>query len=297
MGINPFDLRGPEFLLFYLIFSGVVLVLIRLWLRRREWGDPGRDNTLVRNLAPDPYRIAFLRAGKTEVIRVAVVSLIERGLLIADGSLLRRSRPDAMNQVRRPLDKAILSWVGDGRAAVGLLTDPVAQDEAEAIGIPLYADRLLADAVTAARRLRTFLLTAGVLIGVAGAKIVIALSRGHHNIAFLILLGIASVVIAACVVFRHQTSSGRRILNQLREWFTPLRERGASAAGHGDVGEMLFLCAVFGLDMLPGSMVQTLEQLKLKAKPSDSSSGDGGSGSSCGSGGSCGGGGCGGCGS
>ena len=64
--MNPFDLPGPEFLLFYTIFSAVVLGGLVFWRRRAELSAaPARIDL------SDPYLIAYLRGGKKEVLRVA----------------------------------------------------------------------------------------------------------------------------------------------------------------------------------------------------------------------------------
>ena len=61
---NPFDLSGPEFLIFYGLLGAVRSGL--LWFARR----------IPRRTAPridysDPYLLAYLRGGEKEVIRVA----------------------------------------------------------------------------------------------------------------------------------------------------------------------------------------------------------------------------------
>ena len=77
--MNPFDLPGPQFLLFFWMFAVVVLVLAGLVRRRVEEGE-------VPKLAVvDPYVVACLRGGQEEAIKLAVLSLCERGLLTEDG--------------------------------------------------------------------------------------------------------------------------------------------------------------------------------------------------------------------
>jgi len=55
--MSPFDLRGPEFLLFYAILG--VLVSGVLYTSRRRIDPPGE----VKVDMSDPYLIAFLRGG------------------------------------------------------------------------------------------------------------------------------------------------------------------------------------------------------------------------------------------
>jgi uncharacterized protein (TIGR04222 family) len=85
MNLNPFDLRGPEFLVFYLILSAGTLVLVWMFRRWKELGEDGSAASAAKEVAQDPYQVAYLRGGRDEVVRVAVVSLIERGLLEARG--------------------------------------------------------------------------------------------------------------------------------------------------------------------------------------------------------------------
>src|SRR5688500_3770156 len=86
--MNPLDLRGPEFLLFYTLFSGLVIALAAAVRRVRESRatsiEPPRKvifDIEGRAGATHPYMIACLRGGKNELVRVAAVSLVDRGLL------------------------------------------------------------------------------------------------------------------------------------------------------------------------------------------------------------------------
>lgn len=97
--MNPFDLAGPEFLLFYLALSATVILLLGLLRRVRESSDSMKVNLT------DPYLIAYLRDGKNEVLRIGTVSLIDRGLLVAKGSRLRADGQQAADVVTNPLDK------------------------------------------------------------------------------------------------------------------------------------------------------------------------------------------------
>jgi len=64
--MNPFDLPGPQFLLFYIIFAGLVITGLVFWRRRAE-----SSPSTPRIDLSDPYLIAYLRGGEKEVRRVA----------------------------------------------------------------------------------------------------------------------------------------------------------------------------------------------------------------------------------
>ena len=99
---NPFDLPGPEFLIFYAILGALTIGL--LWFARRtsEADDAPRIDY------SDPYLLAYLRGGEKEVIRVVTVSLIDRGLLQTNDDQLVAANENAVNIVRRPIEKALL---------------------------------------------------------------------------------------------------------------------------------------------------------------------------------------------
>ena len=70
--VSPFDLRGPQFLVFYLALGALVALAARTLLRSREAG--------VSSPRPlhDYLDIAFLRGGAVEAVRVAVMTLVDR---------------------------------------------------------------------------------------------------------------------------------------------------------------------------------------------------------------------------
>ena len=74
--MNPFDLRGPEFLVFYLFLSAIVIGAVFL-LRH-----VGEKDQAAKPPIDDPYLIAFLRGGAGEALRVTALSLFDRGLLV-----------------------------------------------------------------------------------------------------------------------------------------------------------------------------------------------------------------------
>ena len=117
MNLNPLDLRGPDFLVFYLVFMVATTLVVWAYRWHMESGSPGEEVAAGKEIAEDPYQVAYLRGGRDEVIRVAVISLIELGLLQAEAEKLVVTDPDAADKVRRNLDKAILMMAAsDGRA-------------------------------------------------------------------------------------------------------------------------------------------------------------------------------------
>src|SRR5215471_4358237 len=96
--MNPFDLRGPEFLAFYFFFSLVVIIAIAILRRIAESGDAPKIDL------GDPYLIAYLRGGENEALRVSVISLVDRGMLVMDGASIRRADHVRDDMVRHPVE-------------------------------------------------------------------------------------------------------------------------------------------------------------------------------------------------
>jgi uncharacterized protein (TIGR04222 family) len=286
--MNPFDLPGPQFLLLYLILA--VAVLTMLW-QAIAAGEIGPPPPLPLS---DPYQIAWLRGGTPEAARVAVLSLTDRGLLTLTGTMIEA---DAGRPVfgLPPIERVILaSCAGTAIPATAVLSDAAVAAACEPYRTQFEATGLMPSAAMRARRRRLLAIAVAVLLGVAVVKIVVAIERGRHNIAFLVMLTLLAGGAALFAVGRRHTALGRRMLRDLRTLFAALRQRAATIRPGAMTSDAMLLAAVFGLGALPASGFAALRAVYRKAANSSGS----GCGTSCGSGcGGGGGGGCGGCGS
>ena len=92
--MNPFDLRGPEFLLlFTFLFAASAVVGSVLRKRLADPELPGRPALAD----PDAYEIAYLAGGHARAVEAAVAALAQRGLVSADplGRRIRLEQPPA----------------------------------------------------------------------------------------------------------------------------------------------------------------------------------------------------------
>jgi uncharacterized protein (TIGR04222 family) len=315
--VNPFDLRGPEFLLFYIVFSAVVLFIL-FFLRkldeRRDSGKPPLD---------DPYLIACLRGGESEALRVATLSLIDRGLLIlkrsgtsvlfpgAAENHLELKDPAAIDTVKRPIEKSILEAFKTAKPVSSTLDLLVGCTACSDYACKLEEFGLLPDPEIRSVRRRRLMLAIYVLLGVAGLKIVIALSRGRTNIIFLIILAGLVAYVTSRTSNPFRTARGEKFLEDVKSLFSSLRLRAASLRPGGASSDLVWLASAYGLREVPPILFPEVTAL-YAGRPSRGSggwdfsswgSGDSSCGttSSCGGGGGCGGsggcgGGCGGCG-
>ena len=284
--MNPFDFRGPEFLLFYALLTAVALLAQRYWRMSREEME-------VKQSVPkltDPYEIAYLRGGPNELTRVAVVSLIQRKALtvIKDDSLI--ANPE-FPPPSHPLDDLIFDFFRVQHKGYEILKDTrlsILERERYEEGL-VSKGLLLTPEQISRRRLDAAMVAAGLAL-VAIIKIAVALARGHHNIQILIMFGLFAVVGCFMVSKGRQSPLGSQTIKGLTELFG-----NRSSTNTASAEQFVLLAAVCGLPAYAAMGNPYAKKLFPQAGSSSSC------GSSCGSsggggGGGCGGGGCGGCG-
>jgi len=282
---NPFDWRGPEFLVFYVILGIVVIAAIAVLRRRSE--------PAVAIAAPltDYLKIAYLRGGPDEALRVATMSLLDRGLIEVVDQHHVRAASAKMPAGLQHTEERLLETCRNSTRASGIVDDTSLKITVatECEGHLVRAGLLPDDTVKADRQL-LLMAGMGVLGLVALIKIAIALGRGRTNIGFLIVAAAVFGYVLFRIASPFRTLAGEAMLADLRQLFMALRNRLWSIGTPSEVQELALVAAVFGIGALPGrgSISETL----FRKPQRESSSSCGSSGSSCGS--SCGGGGCGG---
>jgi len=267
--------------------SLIVIIALKLAIDEAERGAP-RALPLS-----DPYQIAWLRGGTPEAARIAVLSLIDRGLLAVTGDNLV-NLSTAQSVAREPIERAILARCAQsGTPATVILGEPAVERACASYRARLERLQLMPDAAMRAQRYRRFAIAAAILLGVALGKIVIAFGRGRYNVEFLVILTAIALGVVWFLVRRPRTHLGNRMLKDLKRLFRALRQRAATIRPGAMTSDAMLLAAVFGISALPATGFADFLRVYKKAASSG-----GGCGSSCGSG--CGGGsggGCGGCGS
>ena len=289
---NPFDLRGPEFLFFYVLLGALVIGAVAV-LRRRSESAVVATGPLV-----DYLKIAYLRGGSDEALRVAILALIDRGLMTMVGQDRVQAALPIMPAGLQRTEQRLLESCKDVTPAYALVADEslkmTALTECEG---QLVRAGLLPDANVKAARMTLLFAAVSLLSAVAIVKILVALSRGRTNVVFLVIACVVFVFLVARVANPFRTWAGEAMLADLRTLFSALKVRAVSMGEPTGSNDLALRAAVFGTASLPrGSSFAR----KLFHNPRESSSGCGSGGSSCGSAGSsCGGGcggGCGGCG-
>ncbi len=304
--MNPFDFYGPQFLVFYVAFS--IFIFIVTAIARRFVDGTVIDRPIdPAQVVSDPYLVAYLRGGAPEAMRTATISLVDRELLTATGTKLKAHENVRSAHARHPLEQQILLKYKHSGEAAEMFSDGNVRNACDGYEAKLRELGLLPDHRVTAARKALYLVMAAVLALVSIIKIVVALSRGRTNVAFLIVLTVIAIALLRKFAFTNQTSRGKEMLEDVRRLFSGLKGRGGSIPLHGETTELAMLVAVFGVNAAPARTREWTQQVFPQASSSSgSSSSSCGASSSCGSssssscGSSCGGGcggGCGGCGS
>lgn len=297
-GVNPFDWSGPWFLLAYLIFGLLVYYSVRELLIRQELRNPHAQLSL----ADDPYRIAFLRGGALEAVKIAAIVLVDRGLLRADGPLLETASADSLRFASHNIERDVLRlYLGRQGHSKELAAQADMLPSCRAYQDSLTQQELLVGPPLLRRRERITWPAHYLLLTVAAVKAVIAISRQHYNLLFLALLLATFLLMLRGLRTQATSWSAQRLLTDLRMLFGRLNQRAARLQAGSSSADMALLAAIFGLGALPLSVYAYVAELyPVPRHSSDSSSGGtGDSSSGGGDGGGDGGGGgsgCGGCG-
>jgi uncharacterized protein (TIGR04222 family) len=295
-GVNPFDWSGPWFLLAYLIFGLLVYYSVRELLIRQELRNPHAQLSL----ADDPYRIAFLRGGALEAVKIAAIVLVDRGLLRADGPLLETASADSLRFASHDIERDVLRlYLGRQGHSKELAAQAEMLPSCRAYQETLTQQELLVGPPLLRRRARITWPAHWLLLTVAAVKAVIAISRQHYNLLFLALLLAVFLLMLRGLRTQAISWSAQRLLTDLRMLFGRLNLRASRLQAGSSSADMALLAAIFGLGALPLSVYAYVAQLyPVPRHSSDSSSGSTGDSSSGGGdgGGDGGGSGCGGCG-
>lgn len=286
-------MSGPVFLIVYAALAIAANAGLRGYLRWRESSRP----MAFMQFAQDPYRVAYLRNGAGEAARLAVFSLVDRGLLAEDEGKVQRTHAEASTHARRPIEKAVLSCCDnplafdciEHRAGIQVACEAY-EDELDKLG-------LVAGPRTLAARFVPFVATLAMVVGVALARIKWALDHGHQNILILVAFTVIAGIGLAAARRQRETGLGIVALNRLTVLFAMLKRNAADLVPGGKTNQAVLTAAIFGMGILPAAQFPYLRRLfppsRSRGGNGDGGGGDSGSGGSDGASG-CGGGGCGG---
>jgi uncharacterized protein (TIGR04222 family) len=290
-------MAGPQFLGLYVSVVTLTLIACR-WAVRRLDRTADLPPALVPG-RPDPVKIAYLRGGANEVMRLLIVGLLDKGQLgVVDGSPKRIVRVKRSTEGECPTvtEQQLLAWFSVPRGIgevfqAGDLLPQVELDSGEQRE-RLEAERLLTPPPATEAACKTVLLAAAVIIGLGGFKLIAAVQANRPNVLFLIiaLLGALVMLRKVCRPSR-QTARGREYLRRLRDAYGHVGKQSPGPAPEPPQW-MRLLVSLHGVGVLAETSAHGYADLFQKASTNGGFEVSADGCSSCGSG--CGG--CGGCG-
>jgi uncharacterized protein (TIGR04222 family) len=329
---NPLaNMYGPAFLVLFGLLIATVVIALRWMVVRADRSLELEPLKISKEV--DPFQIAFLRGGDSEVIRTAVVDLVERGEIVqvakesgwasflgakserwvASGGDKGRSRPDTR------IHQIALEHFQIPQSAESVFSDENKSRihrETESWQQWMEQEKLIFDRERLARvsSIATALSVGLIAFGVY--KLFVAILNERYNIGFLVvLLAFCPIVILLSITTRRLSKRGQTYLRDLQTAYRPLQklrqaeeENQSTQFAFGDVSLPLLAMGIFGVQALRGSSLNpmfTAYQASASAGSGCGSSfgvshcgsgGGGGGAASCGGGGDGGGGGGGGCG-
>jgi uncharacterized protein (TIGR04222 family) len=297
--VNPFDLKGPEFLSLYLVVLAVAL--LAAYLARQSFRQP-TDAPPAEALDLHPYEVAYLAGGATRAINAVIAGLVHRGLVCVNVAERTLSAQPSSTTPRLAVEKAAYDHVLARpnlpiRELHSALASTVTDlgDRSRALGLLVTEER------AALGRLLPTLLVLGVA-GFGAIKILVGMGR-QRPVGFLTVLCIGTVVVAFAGFARrlHRSWRGDLALEQFKVRNAALEYAVPRNVAQVTADDLALAVGLFGAGVLAsGPLADLKTALTPPAGSSSCGSGSGcssGCGGGGGCGGGCGGGGCGGCGS
>ncbi len=275
---NLLDLKGPEFLSFFvglMAVTGILAFLLRNFLRLPS------DSPTPGSLHLSIYEKAYLANGKQRVVETAIASLVQQKYVRVLPEEQKLAVIKTGENVSDPTEQAVLDVIAlDGNlkpiyAEISSVTDAI-RDRLQQQHL-IVSPKQSFDA-----RVFPALMVAGCL-GLGILKIWVGVSR-DKPVGYLSFLCTVAMIATAyfAVTPIHRSQYGDRILQELRSGV-----QRSSALKQTD-SQIPLACALLGITALPPEMFPDFKKVFAPVSNGDGGSGDGGGG--------CGGGGCGGCG-
>lgn len=288
--MNPFDLPGPQFLLFYAVLFVVLMGLAAYfrWSLRLP-----SDDIDIESLKPS--EVAYLAGGADRAIDAAIARLVHSQVLAVDTSQGRLTKKRDVPVDAPKLERAIvLAAAAEGGAKIADVRE-AAKTGLEPIRERLEELGLVVDSRTATPRI--FPLVVALIVPLVGViKIGVGVSR-DRPVGFLVFGTIFAAIVALAAFARPVLRSrrGDRVLARLKDDNAAMEVQIGRRADDLSGDDLMLAVGLFGVGVLSTGPLVDLHSALRKSSSANSSWASSCSSTGCGGGGGCGGG-CGGCG-
>lgn len=299
---NPLaTMYGPYFLIFFgfvIFFAVIIMAIVKSQFDKT-------NNLPLPAIPPniDPYEIAYLRGGTNEVARSVIFSLLKKGFIEIDSSVLPVVIKNTNNQAEfrnlNPIEQLTIGWLGTERNPKEVFGSYGLVDQLKVYG-DSFQGRLEQQQMLTSNEDQTVFKPVKwavyMLIGALGGyKLLASVMHGYYNIAFLIIFLIAGLLIARAVgKMPRVTKLGKAYLERLQTAFDSLKYSSQAAyrpfsqaqtapqTTFGGVDPLLLSVGVFGSAVLAGTVYDNYNQAFHRSQAA-SNSGGSSCGSACGS--------------
>jgi uncharacterized protein (TIGR04222 family) len=260
---NPIArINGFGFILFYCCIIAVVLGLCRAIARSLD--TTGRLSPPPMPKDPEPYEIAYLRAGTNEVTRLAFFNLIQHHYLSVqqEDKIAQFSEHPTLSSLS-PLNRDIFHWFSSPRPARELFLPSLVhciEQHCTEYHQNLHIKKLLFNCPQQA--IVAFWLGRGTIAGLGTYKLILTLLNSQFQMSFVLAIAIvaALIILQRLCKMPRLSHRGNKYLAILQRTFEGLN------VSQGDIDSNNLAVAVFGLSILAKTPYAFLEQLLPSAK-------------------------------
>ncbi|MCX6378436.1 MAG: TIGR04222 domain-containing membrane protein, partial [Armatimonadetes bacterium] len=257
------NMHGPDFLWLFGIYSVIVLIWCKTRVDRIHSDAPPLPPIPI---SPDPYEIAYLRGGAREVLWVALFTLSQKGYFnIVQGSNGATYFEPTANIPHaadlQPVERIIYSEFARSSTSPSIYRRTVGRINILCHG---YSQSLISKGLLESPETMTAQYVIGskaiiAIIALGGYKLFVALSNGHSNVGFLLLIGVvASVFIGVFCSARPTRLRREAYLHRLHQAYGQLRGQASVIMAPDRVDENAFLLVgLFGMEVLSDTLYYT----------------------------------------
>ncbi|MBD2474376.1 MULTISPECIES: TIGR04222 domain-containing membrane protein [Nostocaceae] len=300
---NPIaNMYGPHFLVFY---AGIISVTLLASYYNLKFDATAQLPLPSIPTNPDPYKIAYLRGGESEVISLVILNLLQDGYLQINQDTIEQSTTYSYPDNLSLIERQVFDYFVFPKLASQTLSYTISNTIIHKYWCETYEESLLNEQLLLPKTARDLakkisVLGSCIILGLGGYKLSIALLKGYNNVFFLIIIGLIYWIIFILLSCpSRRTQLGERYIKQLQQSFIQLKNkiiRTISDDRNDTDLNMLLPVAIFGVGILHGTSYTDFAKIFAPLFTSHDTGGSDGGGGCGGGGGGGGGGGCGGCG-